>query len=75
MDEVVALDTRVRNRYLTMASVILDFKEQRVLKASLAGTTIPQDWPRIYAYYQQHYPDVFQQLEQRWKPTVIESTS
>lgn len=66
MDEVVALDTRVRNRHLTMASVILDFKEQQVLKASLMGTSIPQDWSKIYIYYQQHYAEIFSQLESLW---------
>lgn len=61
-DEVVALDTRVRRRHLYSASVILDFKEQKVLKASLEGTVIPRDWDRIRDYYYQHYPEVIDQL-------------
>ena len=55
IDEGMAVTNRVRTKDWQTASVILDFKELKVLKASLRDTTIPKDWDRIVGYYYPFY--------------------
>jgi hypothetical protein len=62
MDEAVEVSRRVRTRDLQTASVILDFQDRRVVKASLDGTVVPKDFDRIVSYYQQYYRDIIDQL-------------
>jgi len=62
MDENTTVSKRVKTRDLQSAAVILDFKECRVVKASLAGTVVPRDFQRIASFYHQHYPHVIERL-------------
>ena len=62
IDEVMTVATRVRTKDSQTASVILDFKELKVLKASLRDTTIPKDWDRIVGYYYPFYPAIMERL-------------
>ena len=58
----MAVATRVRTKDWQTASVILDFKEQKVLKASLRDNTIPKDWDRIVGYYYPFYTNIMERL-------------
>jgi hypothetical protein len=62
MDENTTVANRVKMRDLQSAAVILDFKECKVIKASLAGTVVPKDFRRIAGFYHQHYPNVIERL-------------
>ena len=62
IDEGMTVSTRIRPKDWQTASVILDFKEQKVLKASLRDTTIPKDWERIVGYYYQFYTSIMERL-------------
>ena len=62
IDEGMTVTTRVRTKDWQTASVILDFKEQKVLKASLRDTTIPKDWNRIVSYYYPFYTNIMERL-------------
>ena len=62
MDEVMTVSKRVRTRDLQSASVILDFKNLRVEKASLDGTVVDRDWNRIMNYYYQFYKSTLDRL-------------
>jgi hypothetical protein len=62
IDEGMAVTTRVRTKDWQTASVILDFKELKVLKAALRDTTIPKDWDRIVSYYYPFYPAIMERL-------------
>lgn len=62
LDESVSVRSNLRTRDLTMASVILDFKELKVIKASLEGRTIPPDFNHITEYYHEHYGSTIKQL-------------
>ena len=62
MDENTTVAKRVKTRDLQSAAVILDFKECKVIKASLAGTVVPRDFQRIASFYHQHYPHVIERL-------------
>jgi hypothetical protein len=62
IDEGMTVATRVRTKDSQTASVILDFKELKVLKAALRDTTIPKDWDRIVGYYYPFYPAIMERL-------------
>jgi hypothetical protein len=62
IDEGMTVTNRVRTKDRQTASVILDFKEQKVLKASLRDTTIPKDWNRIVGYYYPFYTNIIERL-------------
>jgi hypothetical protein len=62
IDEGMTVATRVRTKDWQTANVILDFKELKVLKASLRDTTIPKDWDRIVGYYYPFYPAIMERL-------------
>lgn len=63
-DELISVSKKTKKNDLQTAAVILDFKQQQVVKASMNGTVIPRDWQRIRDYYYQHYPKVIDQIEQ-----------
>lgn len=64
IDEVMTVVNRVRRKDYQTASVILDFKEQQVVQATMNGTSIPKDWDRIVGYYYQHYSSTIERLFQ-----------
>jgi hypothetical protein len=62
IDEGMTVSTKVRTKDWQTANVILDFKEQKVLKASVRDSAIPKDWDRIVGYYYQFYASTFERL-------------
>jgi hypothetical protein len=64
IDESMSVATKVRTKDWQMANVILDFKELKVLKASLRDTAIPKDWDRIVGYYYPFYTNIMERLLQ-----------
>ena len=64
IDEGMTIATRVRSRDWQMANVILDFRELKVLKASLRDNNIPKDWDRIVSYYYPFYTNIMERLLQ-----------
>ena len=62
IDEAMTLSRRLKQRDLQLANVILDFRDQVVLKCSMDGVVVPRDWDRIVAYYYQHYSATIERL-------------
>jgi hypothetical protein len=62
IDESMSVSKRVKTSDLQTANVILDFKELKVVKASMGGTVVPRDWDRILSYYHQHYASTIERL-------------
>lgn len=62
IDEGMTVATRVKTKDWQTASVILDFKELKVLKAALRDNAIPKDWERIVGYYYPYYPAIMERL-------------
>lgn len=62
IDESMMVSNRVRDRDLSQANVILDFRDQSVLKCSMDGKTVPKNWDRIVSYYYQHYAATIERL-------------
>ena len=63
IDEVVAVSKNLKKNDLQTASVILDFKNQRVERCRANGINIEDKrWEKIAGYYGQHYQNVFERL-------------
>jgi hypothetical protein len=62
IDEGMVVANRVRTKDWQTASVILDFKDLKVLKAALRDNAIPKDWDRIVGYYYPYYPSIMERL-------------
>ena len=62
IDEGMTVTNSIRTKDSQTASVILDFRDQKVLKASLRDTTIPKDWDRIVSYYYPFYTHIIERL-------------
>ena len=62
IDEAMAVVKNLKKRDWQTANVILDFKDQKVLKASMDGTNVPKVWDSVVAYYYQHYQATFERL-------------
>jgi hypothetical protein len=75
IDEATQVIKRVRPRDLQCASVILDFKDMTVIKATANGQTIPKNWNTIHDYYLQHYEHVFRRLHRENGREIILSES
>jgi hypothetical protein len=72
IDEVMAVSKNIKRRDLQTANVILDFKDQKIVLASVGGDQIPKDWERIVAYYYQHYAHIIERLfEENGHPVDI----
>ena len=62
MDEIASVSKKIKSRDSQTASVILDFKELRVVQAQMNGQVIPKDWDRVMTYYYQHYKNIIERL-------------
>jgi len=53
---------KLKPRDLQTANVILDFKEFKILAASVQGMTATRDWDTIVSYYYKHYAATIERL-------------
>jgi hypothetical protein len=72
IDEVMTLSKKIRTKDWQMCNVILDFKDQKVLLASVNGLTATKDWDTIVSYYYKHYAATIERLfEENGHPMEI----
>ena len=64
IDEAMSVARNLKNKDWQTVNVILDFKEQKVLKASMGDKQVPKDWERIVGYYYQFYTNIIERLFQ-----------
>jgi hypothetical protein len=64
IDEVMALSRNLKPRDLQTANVILDFREQRVIRCMIDGQSASRDWDHVVSYYYKHYATTIEQLFQ-----------
>jgi hypothetical protein len=62
IDEVMTVAKKIKPRDWRTANVILDFKEQQVLTASVKGMTATRDWDTIVSYYYKHYAATIERM-------------
>jgi hypothetical protein len=64
IDEAMIVATKIRSKDWQTVNVILDFKELKILKASVKDSVIPKDWDRIVGYYYPFYTNIMERLLQ-----------
>jgi hypothetical protein len=74
MDEIVSVSKKIKLSDSQSCSVILDFKTQQVVQASMDGVTVPKDWNRIRDFYHQHYARLIEDLEAVYPPITDKET-
>lgn len=62
IDEQTAVAKNLKTRDWQTASVILDFRLQKVEKCAMNDVVVPKDWDRIVSYYYQHYTSIIERL-------------
>jgi hypothetical protein len=62
IDESMQLSNRIRTRDWQTVNVILDFKDQTILKCSMGKVVVPRDWDRVVSYYYQYYSSTIERL-------------
>lgn len=63
VDEQVEISKTLKERDISTANIILDFKDKKVQKSVIQGQVIPTEWDVIVAHYRQVYPDYIDELE------------
>jgi hypothetical protein len=64
IDEAMTVSRNLRIRDQQEASVIIDFRDLKVLKASMGDATVPKNFDRIVTYYRQYYKNIIDRLFQ-----------
>ena len=62
IDEVMTVSKKIKTRDWQTANVILDFKDQKVLAASVQGMTATRDWDTVVSYYYKHYTHTIERM-------------
>jgi hypothetical protein len=75
MDEIIEVKRNLRLKDHQTAAVILDFRHQQVVQASMDGVTVPRDWWRIRDFYHQHYADIIENLEAANGLKIVDTTA
>lgn len=65
-NETVKVDDKVRNRDAVTATLIMDYKDRKIIKARL-NEAIERDFDKISDFYKGHYPDVINALEAKFQ--------
>lgn len=63
VDEATTLTKSLKRKDLASSSVILDFKEKKIIKASFSGTLAEKNWDKIRDFYYEYYPKYIDLLE------------
>lgn len=63
VDEQALVTKSIKDSDIQTCNVILDFKEKKIIKASIAGSSLSTDWDKLIEYYKKVYPDNIESLE------------
>jgi hypothetical protein len=63
IDEQVGYTKSLKERDITTCSIILDFKEQKLVKSVISGQSINAEYDAIIEYYAKIYPDLINTLK------------
>ena len=75
IDETMAVTKNLKMSDWQTASVILDFKLQKVEKCFLDGVQVPKVWDTVVSYYYQHYSNIVERLfEENGHPISVAVT-
>jgi len=70
-NETIKVDNKIRNKYLNTASVIIDYKDRKIIKSRFQGElgdeVDSKDFATINNFYKTHYTQVISQLEAKYE--------
>lgn len=61
-DETVTVVKNLKTKDLQEGSIILDFKLQQVVKATVDKTPVEKNWDTIVGYYYPHYKAIMERM-------------
>ena len=70
VNESVKVDTKVRMKDLQCASVIIDYKDRKIVKSNFEeelGPDMKHDFDTINNFYKEHHPRIISQLEAKYE--------
>ena len=70
IDEQVQMSTRLRDSDIQTANVSMDFKEAKIVKCSIQGTVLTNEWSKLRNYYHEVYGDIIEKLEAENTPAL-----
>lgn len=62
INEVSGTKTKLKSRDMTDCNVILDFRDEKVIKCTVNGEGLMVDWLAVIGYFSKYYGEQFQQL-------------
>lgn len=62
IDEQISISKRVKPTDLSTCNVIIDFKDKKIEKAVVNGSTLETTFDKMVDYYKNIYPDLINQL-------------
>jgi hypothetical protein len=62
IDESMTVAKRIKPKDLQMSNIILDFKELKVIKCYMNGTSPAKDWDVIVSYFYKYYSATIERL-------------
>lgn len=62
-NEKASVESRIRDKQMTRAMVILDYKERKIIKLRADLAAGPRDFDRVSNFYKQNYRKVIESLE------------
>ena len=65
--EQAKADSKIRNKDLPLATVILDYKERKIVKCNLDASLDQRDFDKLNDFYKQHYLNIIAQLEAKYQ--------
>jgi plasmid rolling circle replication initiator protein Rep len=61
-DESVKILKNLKTKDVSEANLIMDFRDQKIIKAIIESSVVTKDWDTIVGYYYEHYKNVMERL-------------
>lgn len=62
IDESMTVTKNLKPSDLQLCNVILDFRDEVVIRCTMDGVVVPKDWDKIVSYYYKHYASTIERL-------------
>ena len=63
IDEERKVSATLKQREIQQCSVILDYRDEKVIKCVIEGKMVPTSFEKLNEYYKKIYPEAVDQLE------------
>lgn len=63
IDEERRVAATLKSRDLQQCSVIMDYRDEKVIKCVIEGKMVPTSFEQLNEYYKKVYPEAIEQLE------------